>query len=373
MMTAWFKHARQTRTPVHGMSSEKRRRSQGVAAAYQTLGAIQITTQLMLWSTLFCYEQTVQTTWQAVFMQLVPIALLWAIWRSGQAALQTRSGAFAALLLLPCLLLDTALLLHVLTGLMTKLVPHYSRVAHVCVAAALCFFTAALGRENGVAYGAGSVRVWLLCLFVLGTVLLNADANPERLWPLWGQGIGKTSVTALSGMGSVWGVALLFLLPLGKAAMADSALRKKRFGMQSSTVLWSLLPWALGLVWALCLGMTHPWRPGDGLSIGQQLVAMARKSSSILLCELSNVMWLLLLIISLAGCVMSGEKLLRNAVLKIPRSIAAAALLLPGVLCTVFWPEWLFAALTAALPYRMAFSAVAGVAMVLIAKRGRKQ
>ncbi len=369
MMTAWFKRARQTRTPVQGMQSEAKSRKHGIYAAYRTLGAIEITAQLLLWITLFCYDQTAHASWQAVVLLLVPTALLWALWQAGRRGIHARAGAFAGLVLVPCLVLDAAFLINTLTALMIELIPSYSRPLHVLLSAGLCFLTVCVSRENGVAYGAGKMGIWFLGLFLLGSVFLSADANPGRLWPIWGQGIGKTAVTALSGMGSVWGVALLFFLPLENNRSLQKAARGIRIRDRKTLLGWTLLPWVLGLVWALWFGMTHPWRSGDALSIGERLVGMARHSTSILLCELNNVMWLLLLIFSLAGAAMSGEKLVRNAAPKIPRSAASAAVLLPGTLCTLIWPEWLFDALTVALPYRVALSAAAALAMIVIAKK----
>ena len=71
-----------------------------------------------------------------------------------------------------------------------------------------------LSRENGAAYGASLFRFLLLGLFLLATVFLNTNAHPVRLWPLLGQGPGRTAAEALAGAGSGWGVALLFALPL---------------------------------------------------------------------------------------------------------------------------------------------------------------
>ena len=172
-MTAWFKRARQTRTPVQGMQSEAKSRKHGIYAAYRTLGAIEITAQLLLWITLFCYDQTAHASWQAVVLLLVPTALLWALWQAGRRGIHARAGAFAGLVLVPCLVLDAAFLINTLTALMIELIPSYSRPLHVLLSAGLCFLTVCVSRENGVAYGAGKMGIWFLGLFLLGSVFLS--------------------------------------------------------------------------------------------------------------------------------------------------------------------------------------------------------
>ena len=76
MITAWFRRARQTRTPVHSPSEAQRYNARAMLGAYRTLGALQIGAQLVLWITFYGYDQTVQTTWQAAVMLLVPLAAL---------------------------------------------------------------------------------------------------------------------------------------------------------------------------------------------------------------------------------------------------------------------------------------------------------
>lgn len=371
-MTAWFKRARQTRTPVDSPKSDAQNRRRGIFAAYRVMTATQIAAQLMLWVTLFCYDQTTKATWQAALLLIVPLAALWAVWNAGRMGVRTRAGGWAALLLLPCLILDATLLTNALSGLLMELLPFYPRVLHIVLVAAFCFLTVCLGRENGVAYGVNSMRVWLLALFLLATVLLGADSNAGRLWPLLGQGFGKTATAALSGVGGVWGVALMFFLPLSKEARHSADLPRTHPVGQPLNAVWTLLPWALGVVWALWSSMVRPWRSGDALSIGERMMGMARHSASILLNQLTSVMWLLLLVFSLAGCIVSGEKILRNAAPKVPRSVAGATTLLPATLIVIFWPDLPTGALGYAFPYRAALSLLAGLLMVVISRKGAK-
>lgn len=118
------------------------------------------------------------------------------------------------MLLLPCLVLDAAVLIRTLAGYISQLIPEYPYWACALVPAVLCWLTALLSRENGAAYGASLFRLLLPGLFLLATVFLNTNAHPVRLWPLLGQGPGRTAAEALAGAGSGWGVALLFVLPL---------------------------------------------------------------------------------------------------------------------------------------------------------------
>ena len=80
MMTAWFRRARQTRTPVHSAMSEARSKRRGALAAYRVMISTQIAVQLLLWVTLYAYEQNVQATWQAAALLIVPLCALWALW-----------------------------------------------------------------------------------------------------------------------------------------------------------------------------------------------------------------------------------------------------------------------------------------------------
>lgn len=370
MMTGWFRRARQTRSAVTGREEAHRQQRRAARAAYRVLGAMQLAAQLMLWVTLYAYDRLVQTTWQAALMLALPLAGLWALWRGGEAALSTQNGARLTLLLLPCLMLDAAVLLRTLAGYISQLIPEYPFWACAVVPAALGWLTVLLSRENGAAYGASLFRLLLPGLFLLATVFLNTNAHPVRLWPLLGQGPGRTAAEALAGAGSGWGVALLFALPLHSQRKERVQPAGERTAGRAA--LWTALPWLMCVIWALWYAMVRPWRSDDVLNVGERLMGLARHSRSPLLYECSGLMWMLLLPLALTGCAVSGEKLLRSALPRVPRSVAALIPLLPGAVAVLIWPDVLLGALGWALPWRAAASAAAGGALwALSIRRGK--
>lgn len=374
MMTEWFKRARQTRTPVKDEQTQAKNRRKGVFATYRSMAAVQIVAQLMIWVTFFCYDRLTRTTWQAAILLVLPLALLWAAWNAGHRGIYTRAGSWVLLLLVPCLLVDATMILYALAGLMRELLSFYPHSIFVVVIALMCYATVLLGRENGVAYGVHSLRLILLGLFALATVLLNANSRVDRLWPLLGDGFGQTALTALSGVGGVWGIALLFFLPLSKEAKRDAELAKTHSDgvKRPMTAVWTLGVWALGVIWALWYALVHPWSAGDVLSTGERMMGMARLSASILVCQLTSVMWMLVLFIALCGSVVCGEKLLKNAFPKLSRPLAGGLLLLAPTIATLFWPQAAVGALSVALPYRAVLSLVAAVIMIIISRKGAR-
>lgn len=371
MMTGWFRRARQTLSTVKNREEAQRQQRRAACAAYRTLGVLQLAAQLMLWVTLYAYDRLVQTTWQAALLLALPLAGLWALWRGGEDALATRNGARLTLLLLPCLMLDAAVLLRTLGGYISQLIPEYPLWACTVVPAALCWLTVLLSRENGAAYGASLFRFLLLGLFLLATVFLNTKAHPVRLWPLLGQGPGRTAAEALAGAGSGWGVALLFALPLHSQRKERVQSAGERTAGRAA--LWTALPWVMCVIWALWYAMARPWRSGDMLEVGERLMGLARHSRSPLLYECSGLMWMLLLPLALTGCAVSGEKLLRSTLPRVPRSVAALLPLLPGAAAALIWPDDLLGALGWALPWRALISAAAGGALwALSARKGRE-
>lgn len=371
MMTGWFRRARQTRSTVTNREEAHRQQRLAACAAYRMLGAVGLIAQLMLWVTLYAYDRLVQTTWQAALLLALPLAGLWALWRRGEGALATQKGARCTLLLLPCLVLDAAVLIRTLAGYISQLIPEYPYWACALVPAVLCWLTALLSRENGAAYGASLFRLLLPGLFLLATVFLNTNAHPVRLWPLLGQGPARTTAEALAGAGSGWGVALLFVLPLH--SRRDDTARPAGERTAGRAALWTALPWLMCVIWALWYAMVRPWRSGDALDVGERLMGLARHSHSPLLYECSGLLWMLLLPLALTGSAVSGEKLLRSAAPRVPRSIAALIPLLPGTVAALVWPDDLLGALGWALPWRALLSAAAGGALwALSARKGRK-
>ena len=188
MMTGWFRRARQTRSTVTNREEAHRQQRLAACAAYRMLGAIGLIAQLMLWVTLYAYDRLVQTTWQAALLLALPLAGLWALWRRGEVALATQKGARCTLLLLPCLVLDAAVLIRTLAGYISQLIPEYPYWACALVPAVLCWLTALLSRENGAAYGASLFRLLLPGLFLLATVFLNTNAIRCACGRCWDKG-----------------------------------------------------------------------------------------------------------------------------------------------------------------------------------------
>ena len=332
MMQWLLKHTRTRPDPVPS----------GRLCAMQTVAAVQLGLQLLLWITFGGYDRAVQAVWQSALMLLVPLMLLWLGWRMAQPALDRPAARWLMLLLLPCLWLDAAFLFYALCGLMDLIIPEYAWYVGGLAAAAICYLTVLSAREDGVAYGTSALRYPLVLLFLLGTVLLRSSRRADRLWPIWGQGLANTAMTALRGSGSLWSTALLFVLP-GKEAP------KPRL----RSVGWAFVPWLTAAIWALWCGFMRPWSPGDALSAGQRLMGLARHATGVVNYQLAGLLWLAAIPTALCGNALSGELLLRRAMPKLPRLLATAAVLLPALLVVLWIPERLPSLLSALLPWRI--------------------
>lgn len=354
-----LKLARQTRTCVHSREAAQQNRAQGNVRAYRFTAAAQLLLQAMLWVTFYGYQT--HAVWLAALMLLVPLGLLVAVWRIAAPAVSTRAGAWWCLALVPCLMLDTALLLRALCGYLGQAIPVFPFAADLAVPAVACVLSVLFARENGVAYGVFALRAVLVVLFLCSTVFQTTNASPTRLWPLLGPGLKPIAAAALSGAGCVWGVALL-ALPREAARLRPHA----------RDALWALVPWALAVVWALWYAMVRPWRMGDELVIGEKLMGLARHARSTFLYELTGLWWMLLLPLMLAASVSSGEKLVRRALPKAPRWVCCAGMLLPAAVGGAVWPEAWLMHLGYALPWRAALSLIAGIGLAVTAKKGGK-
>ena len=163
----------------------------------------------------------------------------------------------------------------------------------------------------------------------------------------------------------------MFVLPLH--SRRDDTARPAGERTAGRAARWTALPWLMCVIWALWYAMVRPWRSGDALDVGERLMGLARHSHSPLLYECSGLLWMLLLPLALTGSAVSGEKLLRSAAPRVPRSIAALIPLLPGTVAALVWPDDLLGALGWALPWRALLSAAAGGALwALSARKGRK-
>lgn len=359
----WFHRLRQTRTSVHDESERQRQERGSLLNACRLSGSVQIAAQLLVWVPIFAYDRSEQTVWQAALMLLIPLLLLFFVWKKGAGAVGTRAGAWWTLPLVLCLMLDAALLLRVLAGYIGRLIPEYPYGLTVLAPLAACYVSVLLTRKNGASYGMWTLKWAFVFLFLTSTLLQGADGNAVRLWPLLGQGLGQTALTALMGCGGVWGVALLFLTPDGQGEKQGHP-----------PALYAAIPLVMGVIWSLWFALTRPWRPGDGLVIGERLMGIARHSSSTVLYELTGLWWMLLLPCALIGGLTAAERLLRAVWPRLPRSLAALIPVLPAVILCVGWRDEMLSWLAVALPLRAAVSLISGAGMAVTANgRGRKE
>ena len=340
---------RQTRTKVHSFAAQKRERERGWLSASRTAAAIQLGAQLLLWIFFFGYEQTGQTVWQAAILLLAPLLILWLVWRKTDS-----DQSFAKWWLLPlvlCFVLDAAFLLFALSGFISQLVPNYPPWTAVFFPAVICFFTALCARPRGVKYGAAVLAVPLAVLLVFGTIFLRASTRADRLWPILGDGVLSTAKSALCGAGAVWMIPLLFLKN------------------QQKTAGWALVPWALAVLCALWFGFLNPWAAGDELAVSERMMGLARHAHSVILYEMSGILWMILIPTALIACFSFSGDFIRRAFPRFPfwLSLLPAAVLSGGAL--LIWPDAILSVLQLLLPWRYAVSLFCGLGLLITGRR----
>lgn len=352
MMANWLHKKMRTHTDVHTPSAAARQRRQSLQTALRITAALQTAAQMLLWVTFYGYDALRQSVWLSALLLLAPLLALWGLWRAGQGALKTHAGRLAALPLTLCLAADGALLLCALAEYISHLIPEYPFWICAVAPAILCLCAVWISGANGVPYGCQALCGLILPLFLLGTLALGASASQSRLHPLLGSGWPAIGLGALSGCGCLWGGNGQYL--------TDVPLEKKR------SILWTLLPWLALMVWALWYGMVRPWAPGDMLDGGAQLTALARHAQNVVVFEISGVLWLLLLPLSLTGCLYTGRLLLERALPHAPRNLWPLALLLPGIVGLLLWRDGFIPLLSRVLPWRGAVSLLCGAALWVI-------
>ena len=204
-MIAWIRRARQTRTQVDGPSAMQRERDAGLRAAFRVLGAMQLTTQLLLWAIQFGYDHLRQTTWQAAVFLAVPTLLLWGLWRRACRGGLEGGRRYWALLLIPNLCMDAYLCMLASNSLISDLIPAKTPLAWPLVVTFFPVVSSWLSRDKGAAYGAYTLR-WLLAALVLcSTVFSGGDVSLERLHPLLGDRDRQNAAGRCAGHGSRMG------------------------------------------------------------------------------------------------------------------------------------------------------------------------
>lgn len=323
-----LKQSLQTRTSVTDENALLQSRQQGTVQAYRRITAILLTTQLILWVTAG-YDRAAQAIWQAAAGLLLPALGLWlsarTIWKANR-----RSSRRETLLLIPCLLLDAAIVLLSLMSLLQQLMPSYPRGVLQAIIPTLLIAGALLGGKNGAAYGLGLWR-WLLA-GILATILLSVHRGEgfARLFPLPGNGVAATLRTGLAGLGSLWMIPLLFLLPPTQRSIPA----KKPAGSFS----YVLVPMLCLMAFSLALAVSAPWRAEERLTIGQKLLALSRTSRSMPIVGLGALLWLLSLMIAYTASLHFGARLITDAAPRIPAALAVLLLALPSLILMFFEP-----------------------------------
>ncbi|MBR6569490.1 MAG: hypothetical protein IKK75_03455 [Clostridia bacterium] len=344
---------RRTRTRVHTADAEKMQRKKGWDAASRAMAAIQLGTQLLLWVFFYGYDLSAQAVWQAALMLILPLLLLWLVWRN--ASLNHPAARWVALPLVVCLLADAVLLVAVLGGFISQLVPNDPLWVSAIFPAFFCWLTALCARSRGVRYGMALLAVPLIVLLIISTVFLRASTRADRLWPILGDGLISTARCALSGAGALWGTALIFLLPSGGRAARAAA--------------WAVVPWLLCVLCALWFGFLRPWAQGDDIAIAEKMMGLSRHAHSVILYEMSGILWMILAPASLVGCFSTAGDLLSRATPRLP----SWAVLLPvpvlAVVVSMLWPESIFGILGMVLPWRWVLTFVSGLTLTIICRR----
>lgn len=338
-----------TRTKVHSPSAQRRERERGLLSASRTAAAIQLGTQLLLWIFFFGYDQTEQTVWQAMLMLFVPLTALWLVWKK---TLDHPSACWWKLPLVGCLLLDAVFLLSAVSGLIGQLVPAYPAWVPVVIPAAICYLTALRARARGVKYGAAVLAVPLIGLLILGTVFLRASTRADRMWPILGNGLLATARSALTGTGAVWGAALLYLHPSGRR-----------------TAGWTFVPWGLCVLCAVWFGFLNPWSAGDTLAVAEKMMGLARHAHSVILYEMTGILWMILLPTSLTACFSASGQLIGGAFPSLPEWISLAFLPLLAVSGSLFLSGQMFSLLNLLLPWRFVLSLFCGAGLLVCSRR----
>ncbi len=341
---------KQTRTRVQSPAAQARERERGLLSASRCCAAIQLGTQLLLWIFFFAYDRTKQTVWQAALMLFLPLGILWLVWR-GTAA-DHPSARWWRLPLVLCLLLDAGFLLTAISGFISQLVPTYPPWVPVAIPALICWLTVLCARPRGVKYGSAVLAVPLVALLIVGTVFLRASTRADRMWPILGSGLISIARAALTGAGAVWSIPLLFL----KNGAAKTA-------------RWAAVPWALAVLCAVWFGFLNPWSPGDELPIAEKMMGLARHAHSVILYEMTGILWMILLPSALTACFSAAGELICRAFPRLHLWLALLpAVLLPAA-ALLIWPDKLLAAWQFVLPWRYAVSLLCGLGLMITGRR----
>lgn len=341
---------KQTRTTVHSAAARRREREKGFLSASHAAAAIQIGTQLLLWIFFYGYDRAEQTIWQAVLMLAIPLALLCFVWQN--AAVDHPAAKWWMLSLNLCLLTDSLFLITALSGFISQLVPTYPSWAVVVFPVLICYLTALRARPQGVRYGSSVLIIPLVMFFVFGTVFSSASTRADRMWPILGNGLLSTAKSAVHGVGAIWGVALLFWHPGSRKAAG-----------------WAAASWALALLCAVWFGFLNPWSAGDHLAVTEKMMGLARHAHSVILYEMTGILWMLLIPAALSACFSFSGQVISCAFPRLPLWTALAPAAALPTLFVLIWPEYAFTILAWLLPWRYAVSLLCGLGLMILQRR----
>lgn len=335
---AWFRKRLQTRVEPVDRQIPPMVRNSGTAAAYRRTVALYLLVQVLLWAALTGIGLAQRTLWQSALLLIPAGAAVWAVsrWAWGKKACRaaqasasrhrlfrpdtghplpkpdpSRPGAgvsrrpWEGLLLLPIALVDSVFLLHTLMSLLHRLMPSYPLGILRVVIPLLLTAGVLLGKTHGVACGVSLWR-WLLPLLA-GWVFLSGltQLDGNQLYPLLGMGWKPTAQAWAAGLGSLWPVGLLFLLPGCRCDHASNQQPGK-----AASFLYVLLPLVMGVVCALVVVLAAGWQ-ASGQDTGFRLLLPGRSSGGPMVSGLWALFWLLALMMGFCTCLMSGQKLLK--------------------------------------------------------------
>lgn len=360
----------QTRIAADSPAKIRNARQSGTAAAYRRAISLLVMVQLILWAALPGVAVAGRGVWLAA-LGLIPAAVgVWMIsklvWcqqenapRRGAAQSPHSSGArpWELLALLPCVLLDTLWLTHTLLSVLHRLMPSYPAGILRVVMPLLLVLAVLLGKRNGAAYG---VSLWrwvlpVLAVWVLAQVV--GHQGMDQLYPLLGRGWKATAQGMLPGLGGLWCIGLLFLLP--ECDRQGISLRR---GKPARTVVYVLLPLGLGVLMAVGVACCASWQALG--TAGLRLLWLGR-SGGMMLAGLWSLTCLLGLMTGICTSLMAAQKLTQRVWPRCPGWLPVLAAAVPASVLLWVWSEQLPAWVMALLPWRLGLwgvsAAMAGV------------
>ena len=132
---------------------------------------------------------------------------------------------------------------------------------------------------------------------------------------------------------------------------------------------WRRLWKTLAVLCAVWFGFLNPWGPGDDLPVAEKMMGLARHAHSVILYEMTGILWMLLLPAALTACYSTSGELIRRAFPRMPLWLSLPpAVLLPAA-ALLIWPDRLFSILQLLLPWRYLVSLICGAGLMICSRR----